>query len=88
MRRFLTLSDVAESLNISMSAIRGLVRSGELEAIQVGGRGQWRVEEAKLDEYIEARYAEQAAARGEADRSEVGAPAARAAPAAPADPHD
>lgn len=64
MRRFLTLADVAESLNISMSATRGLVRNGELKAIQVGGRGQWRVEEAKLDEYINARYAEQAAARG------------------------
>lgn len=74
MRRFLTLSDVAESLNISMSATRGLVRSGELEAIQVGGRGQWRVEEAKLDEYIDARYAEQALARGETPSEARSAP--------------
>lgn len=74
MRRFLTLADVAESLNISMSATRGLVRSGDLEAIQVGGRGQWRVEEAKLDEYIAARYAEQAAARGEAQTHALAAP--------------
>lgn len=63
MRRFLTLPDVAEVLNISMDQTRSLVRSGELEGIQVGGRGQWRVEEAKLDEYIEHQYALQREAR-------------------------
>lgn len=63
MRRFLTLPDVAEVLNISMDQTRSLVRSGELEGIQVGGRGQWRVEEAKLDEYIERQYALQREAR-------------------------
>ena len=33
-----------------------MVRSGELPAIQVGGRGQWRVEKAKLEEYIQQGY--------------------------------
>jgi hypothetical protein len=32
------------------------VRSGELEAIKVGGRGQWRVERQKLESYIERMY--------------------------------
>lgn len=63
MRRFLALPDVAEVLNISMDQARSLVRSGDLEAIQVGGRGQWRVEEAKLDEYIERQYEVQRQAR-------------------------
>ena len=32
MQRFLTLTDVAETLNISGQAARALVRSGELQA--------------------------------------------------------
>jgi len=65
MRRFLTLPDVAEALNISMSQTRALIKTGDLEGIQIGGRGQWRVEEAKLDEYIERQYAAQRASRAD-----------------------
>jgi len=54
--RFLTLNDVAEILNISLSQTYALVRSGELEAIKIGGRGQWRVERTKLETYIERMY--------------------------------
>ena len=54
--RFLTLSDVAEVLNISASQTYALVRSGELQAIKIGGRGQWRVEREKLESYIERMY--------------------------------
>jgi excisionase family DNA binding protein len=53
MPRFLTLADVAEQLQINSPAAYALVRSGELKAIQVGGRGQWRVEEKMLEQYIE-----------------------------------
>lgn len=65
MRKFLTLPDVAESLNISMSQTRALINRGDLEGIQIGGRGQWRVEQEKLDEYIDRLYAEQRQARSE-----------------------
>jgi excisionase family DNA binding protein len=54
--RFLTLADVAEILNISASQTYALVRSGELEAIKIGGRGQWRVEREKLESYISRMY--------------------------------
>jgi len=54
--RFLTLADVAEVLNVSASQAYALVRSGELPAIKVGGRGQWRVESAVLEEYIARMY--------------------------------
>ena len=54
--RFLTLADVAEVLNISASQTYALVRSGDLEAIKVGGRGQWRVEREKLESYIARMY--------------------------------
>ncbi|WP_026535957.1 helix-turn-helix domain-containing protein [Arthrobacter sp. H14] len=56
MSRFLTLTDVGEILNISSAQTYALVRSGELPAIQIGGRGQWRVEQSKLEEYIAAAY--------------------------------
>ena len=56
--RFLLLSDVAEVLNISASQTYALVRSGELPAIKIGGRGQWRVERAQLEDYIQRAYAE------------------------------
>ncbi len=56
--RFLTLSDVAEILNISASQTYALVRNGELPAIKIGGRGQWRVERTQLEAYIERLYSE------------------------------
>lgn len=58
--RFLLLSDVAAELNVSDSQVYHMVRSGELPAIRIGGRGQWRVERAKLEQYIADRYAETA----------------------------
>jgi len=54
--RFLTLADVAEVLNISSSQTYALVRNGDLEAIKIGGRGQWRVERDKLESYIAKMY--------------------------------
>jgi excisionase family DNA binding protein len=54
--RFLTLADVADILNISGSQTYALVRSGELEAIKIGGRGQWRVERDRLESYIGRMY--------------------------------
>lgn len=55
--RFVPLSDVAEMLSISASQAYALVRSGELRAIKVGGRGQWRVEISEIESYIERSYA-------------------------------
>jgi excisionase family DNA binding protein len=52
------LTDVAEILNVSAAQAYALVRSGELPAIKVGGRGQWRVETSELEEYIQRKYAE------------------------------
>lgn len=56
--RFLLLSDVAEVLNISASQAYALVRNGDLPAIKVGGRGQWRVERSQLEDYIQRAYAD------------------------------
>lgn len=55
--RFLTLSDVAEMLNVAPAQVYTLVRSGELQAIKIGARGQWRVEDKLLEKYIANLYA-------------------------------
>jgi excisionase family DNA binding protein len=39
-----------------VSQFYALVRSNELRAIKIGGRGQWRVERDQLEEYIKRMY--------------------------------
>ncbi|NLJ55301.1 MAG: helix-turn-helix domain-containing protein [Intrasporangiaceae bacterium] len=56
-KRFIPLSEVCEVLDISSAQAYALVRSGELPAIKVGGRGQWRVETTQLEDYIQRMYA-------------------------------
>ena len=56
--RFLTLADVAEQLNTSSAQVYALVRRGDLPAIKIGGRGQWRVERVQLEEFIQRMYAD------------------------------
>jgi excisionase family DNA binding protein len=58
--RFLQMPDVAEELSVSLSQVYHMVRSGELPAIKVGGRGQWRIERTQLEDYIARKYAETA----------------------------
>lgn len=67
MPRFLTLTDVAETLNVTLAQTKALVRSGALAGIKVGGRGVWRVEASALEDYIQRMYAEtrESIARGE-----------------------
>ena len=62
MPRFLTIADVAEQLNLSVSQVRALLRSKELIGVQIGGKGLWRIEDTQLEAYI-ARLYEQAATR-------------------------
>ena len=59
-RRFIPLSGVCEILDISPAQAYARVRSGDLPAIKVGGRGQWRVETAELESYIQRMYAQTA----------------------------
>jgi excisionase family DNA binding protein len=58
--RFLLLADVATELSVSVAQAYALVRSGDLPAIKVGGRGQWRVERSVLEEYIAKAYTDTA----------------------------
>ena len=67
--RFLTLADVAEILATSTAQVYALVRRGDLRALKIGGRGQWRVEAVELEAFIQRMYeqtdAETAQAREE-----------------------
>ena len=51
--RFLTLEDVATYLSVSVPQVYALVRSGDLPAIKIGGRGVWRVDRGQLEAYVE-----------------------------------
>lgn len=57
-RRFIPLEEVAEMFSISRSQAYALVRSGDLRAIKVGGRGQWRIELAEIEAFIARAYEE------------------------------
>ena len=81
--RFLTLDDVAEILNVSWSQAYALVRRKELIAIQIGGRGQWRVEVDELERFIQQKYAEARAGTVPAEPHAATRRPARDAPAEP-----
>ena len=55
--RFLTIADVAEQLQLSAQAVRALIRTGDLPAIQVGARKLWRIEDQALEDYIQRQLA-------------------------------
>lgn len=55
--RFLSVKDVADELAITETAVYTLLKTGEVPAIQVGPKRVWRIERAKLEEYIERQYA-------------------------------
>lgn len=65
--RFLTLDQVADELNVTRSQVYSLVRDKMLAAVKIGGRGQWRVERNRLEDYIAGLY-EQARVDGSNDR--------------------
>ncbi|MEQ4519299.1 helix-turn-helix domain-containing protein [Pseudarthrobacter sp. B907] len=55
-RRFLTIDQIAEELNVSDVQVRALLKSGELRGIQVGGRGVWRIGVNDVEDYIAEAY--------------------------------
>jgi excisionase family DNA binding protein len=54
--RFMTPADVADVLATTQVQVMALIRRGDLRAIQIGGRGQWRVEASELENYIARQY--------------------------------
>ena len=58
--RFLKLEQVAEVFSTTPAQVYALVRRGDLVAIKLGGRGQWRVEDKEIDAFVERLRAETA----------------------------
>jgi len=54
--RFLTPTQAAEELNVKPNQIHALIRTGELRAIQIGGRGMWRIGRQDIEDYIAEAY--------------------------------
>lgn len=51
-RRFLRPEEVAEELNVTVSQVYTLMRSGELRAVKIGKRGVWRVSREALEQFV------------------------------------
>lgn len=58
--RFLTIEQVADELGAGVPLVRGLLRTGELRGLQIGGRGLWRIAAADLEDYISDAFAQTA----------------------------
>ncbi len=54
--RFLTITETAELLAVSVTQVYNLVHRGELAAIRVGLRGPWRIEHSVVQAFIEFQY--------------------------------
>jgi len=52
------LEQVAEMFSTSTAQVYALVRRGDLLAIKLGGRGQWRVEQSEIEAYVERMMSE------------------------------
>jgi excisionase family DNA binding protein len=61
--RWLTVAQVAEQLQVSEVTVRRWLREGALHGRQLGGRAGWRVAEAELERFMQAR--DGVGARGE-----------------------
>lgn len=55
-RRFLMIEQAADELNVSPVQLRALIKSGELRALQVGGRGLWRIGQQDIEDFIAEAY--------------------------------
>ncbi|MGX5716807.1 helix-turn-helix domain-containing protein [Arthrobacter sp. MAHUQ-56] len=54
--RFLTPTQAADELNVKPNQIHALIKAGELRALQIGGRGMWRIGRQDLEDFITDAY--------------------------------
>jgi excisionase family DNA binding protein len=54
--RFLTPTQAADELNVKPNQIHALIKAGELRALQIGGRGMWRIGRHDLEDFITDAY--------------------------------
>ena len=51
----LTVDQVAERLKVNEQTVRRWLREGQLEGVAFGGRTGWRISEADLQAFLDAR---------------------------------
>ncbi len=54
--RFLSISETAELLTVSVTQVYNLVHRGELVAIRIGKRGPWRIDVSVVQAFIDDQY--------------------------------
>lgn len=54
--RFLSISETADLLTVSVTQVYNLVHRGELAAIRIGKRGPWRIEVSVVQAFIDDQY--------------------------------
>ena len=53
--KLLTVQEVADTMKVSEKTVRRLIKRGDLAAYRVGDRGQLRVKERDLEQYVNAQ---------------------------------
>ena len=53
--KLLTVQEVADMMKVSQKTVRRLIKRGDLAAYKVGERGQLRVKDRDLEQYVEAK---------------------------------
>ena len=51
----LTVDDVAKQLGVHPNTVRDWIKSGELAAIDLGGRAGYRISQTALNEFLQRR---------------------------------
>jgi len=70
--KLLTVQEVADTMKVSEKTVRRLIKRGDLAAYKLGDRGQLRVKERDLEQYVEAQRVEVEAAESNEEVTESG----------------
>lgn len=57
--KVLTISETSEILRVSRPTALELIRAGRLPAVRIGQRGQWRISEVAIGEFLRGRRGEE-----------------------------
>lgn len=70
--KLLTVQEVADTMKVSEKTVRRLIKRGDLAAYKLGDRGQLRVKERDLEQYVEAQRLEVEPAESNEEVTESG----------------
>jgi excisionase family DNA binding protein len=54
--KWLTVSDIAETLSVDVETVRRWLRRNELRGVFLGRRGGYRIRESDLNAFLETRF--------------------------------